>query len=367
MDKNIKIALVGPGLMPIPPVGWGAIEILIWKYYQELKKLGYDVTIFNSKDLKEVSMAINNGNFDFVHVHYDQYIHFFLRHLKKPFCITSHYGLILQKDKWSRGYFSIFADFLSAPGIIALSPVIKNLYLDNNYKGPVYVLKNGINVNDFKFTENGNGKVLCLGKIEPRKRQSELARIIDGKISVDFVGPNADTSFKEGETAKYLGTWKKEEVQDNLTSYSTLVLLSRGEAAPMVVVEALSAGVSVVVSESASANLENHPFITIIKDDESSEEVIVKALKDSVENNFKYRKNIREYAKNNFDNSIIMNDYVSLIEDFLKMKDSNQLFSNGKNGFIRSNFLNYFYSRIWLIMSEIKIIRLIYKNFKLKK
>ena len=26
----MKVAIVGPGIMPIPPTGWGAVEILIW-------------------------------------------------------------------------------------------------------------------------------------------------------------------------------------------------------------------------------------------------------------------------------------------------------------------------------------------------
>ena len=28
----MKIALIGPGIMPIPPDGWGAVESLIWDY-----------------------------------------------------------------------------------------------------------------------------------------------------------------------------------------------------------------------------------------------------------------------------------------------------------------------------------------------
>ena len=43
----MKLCLVGPGIMSIPPVGWGAVEILIWDYYNELKKQGYDITIIN--------------------------------------------------------------------------------------------------------------------------------------------------------------------------------------------------------------------------------------------------------------------------------------------------------------------------------
>ena len=47
----MKIALIGPGIMPIPPKAWGAVEILIWDYYNELTRMGNDVTIINTKKL----------------------------------------------------------------------------------------------------------------------------------------------------------------------------------------------------------------------------------------------------------------------------------------------------------------------------
>ena len=28
----MRLALIGPGIMPIPPDGWGAVESLIWDY-----------------------------------------------------------------------------------------------------------------------------------------------------------------------------------------------------------------------------------------------------------------------------------------------------------------------------------------------
>ena len=43
----MKICLVAPGIMIIPPDGWGAVEILIWDYFNELLKLGHDVNIIN--------------------------------------------------------------------------------------------------------------------------------------------------------------------------------------------------------------------------------------------------------------------------------------------------------------------------------
>ena len=29
----MNIALIGPGILPIPPNGWGAVESLIWDYF----------------------------------------------------------------------------------------------------------------------------------------------------------------------------------------------------------------------------------------------------------------------------------------------------------------------------------------------
>ena len=50
----MKIALIGPGIMPIPPTGWGGVEHLIWNYNNQLKKIGDEVVIINTKDLHEV-------------------------------------------------------------------------------------------------------------------------------------------------------------------------------------------------------------------------------------------------------------------------------------------------------------------------
>ena len=46
----MKIALVGPGIIEIPPKGWGAVESLIWDYATELGELGHEGTIINTPD-----------------------------------------------------------------------------------------------------------------------------------------------------------------------------------------------------------------------------------------------------------------------------------------------------------------------------
>ena len=69
----MKICLIGPGIMPIPPVGWGAVEILIWDYKETLEKLGHEVIIINTRDQRQIIELCNSHNPDFVHVQYDEF------------------------------------------------------------------------------------------------------------------------------------------------------------------------------------------------------------------------------------------------------------------------------------------------------
>ena len=89
----MKITLVGPGIMPIPPTGWGAVEILIWDTRNALKKLGHEVQIVNTRDPNQIINEINAFRPDFVHVHYDEFIGVY-PYIQYPKVITSHFGYL---------------------------------------------------------------------------------------------------------------------------------------------------------------------------------------------------------------------------------------------------------------------------------
>jgi len=301
--------------MEIPPNGWGAVEILIWRYKCSLEKLKHEVTIYNTQDLRYVIDDINSKDYDFVHLQYDEYAGVFCDNLKIPFCVTTHFGYILRPQYWGGYYDRIFNQTLRSPSILALSPEIKDLYLSKGYSGKIDYLRNGAEVDEFKFKDEGNGKALVLGKIEPRKRQADLANFCAGLCELDFAGPIIDGRFKENETCKYLGQWSKETLYENLTNYSTLVLFSDGEAAPLVVPEALSAGLSIVVSECASANLNSSlPFITVVPNDIIPSNLHL-VIKQSCEENKKYRKQIRHLAETWYNWDVIAAEYVEKIGD----------------------------------------------------
>ena len=153
---------------------------------------------------------------------------------------------------------------------------------------------------------------IVVGKIEPRKRQAYLQRL---NLNIDFIGNNVDPSFDISDTC-YFGEQSKQDIMDNLTAYANMVLLSAGEAHPFVCLEAMAAGLGLVLSEQSTANLDlSQPFITVIPDDKLNDKSF---LKQKIQENRKVslgmRNEIREYCLTNFDWSNIIKQYMEIID-----------------------------------------------------
>jgi autotransporter strand-loop-strand O-heptosyltransferase len=61
-NNKMRITQVTPGVIPIPPNGWGAVEKILWCYHNEFNSLGHECTI---KYLNEAS----TDNSDIIHIH----------------------------------------------------------------------------------------------------------------------------------------------------------------------------------------------------------------------------------------------------------------------------------------------------------
>ena len=165
---------------------------------------------------------------------------------------------------------------------------------------------------NFRFTENPefSDRSIYLAKVDHRKRQF-LFQSID---SLWYAGNIAENRFDQSKN--YLGEWQKETLYQNLTDYGNLVLLSDGEAHPLVCMEAFAAGLGVVVSEWATANLDlDRGFISVIPEDKIEdtsfvEEIIIKNRGYSVE----HRQEILDYAKEFEWCTIIKKHYLPNIE-----------------------------------------------------
>lgn len=312
----MRITLVGPGIMPIPPTGWGAVEILVWDTKNVLEKLGHTVQIVNTKDLNQIIQEINSFRPDFVHIHYDEFIGVY-PYIQYPKAITSHFGY-LERPEMFGGYANVANAFANIkPNVFCLSEGIRNVYkvLMNIPEYRLYITPNGVNTDAFDYTDTPNypDRSIYLAKIDYRKRQHLFQSI----NSLWFAGNIADSRFDT--TKNYLGEWNKDTLYKELTHYGNLVLLSDGEAHPLVCMEALSAGLGVVVTEWGRANLDDTmDFITIIpenkvNDIEFVEQEIVKNREYSLQN----RKKILEYSKSFDWIEILKKHYIPSIEKII--------------------------------------------------
>ena len=312
----MKISIVGPGIMPIPPTGWGAVEILIWDQKLALEELGHEVDIVNTKSPVEIVQKINAYRPDFVHIQYDDFIELY-PYIQYPCAITSHFGYLEQSNKWGYYYDRIVKPFQRiSPKIFCLSEGIKNVYEKELLieKSNLYVTPNGVNTSKFVTRDpKYPDRSLYLAKIDYRKRQSMFQSI----SSLYYAGNNADPNFNTD--INYLGEWSKEHLYNNLTDYGNLVLLSDGEAHPLVCMEALAAGLGVVVCEYGAANLDtNKDFITVIpeskiRDLKYLEEEIVKNRDYSVS----HKDDIIKYASNFDWVNVIKDRYIPCVEDLI--------------------------------------------------
>lgn len=306
----MKVAFVGPGLLPIPPQGWGAVETVIANLDRNCRAIGCETIIVNTTSKHVAISMIDSFSPDIVWLHYDVYAIWFTNISSNSgykIWNTGHFAYLSQYSNRVRLILPLFLLFqylhpiawrlLCAPlklaghksysmftylRILACSKYlaqvqsVHQVYLSSEIYGSMNsiiggtssVLPNCANEETICYTDRGgNGRALCLGKIEPRKRQRYLSTIND----IDFVGPIVDSKFPS-DHPNYLGIWSTPQVHKRLTDYSALVLLSDGEAHALVIIEALLAGLSVLLSVQASSHLQQDlPFVTIVENENISD------------------------------------------------------------------------------------------------
>lgn len=291
----MKICFIASGEISIPPTGWGALETVVWNQYSNLKKNGYDVFIINEKNPQDILNILQQNNPDIVHLHYGSHYEI-MPHIKCRKIITNHDGSFLFSKQ---SHESIIRKYLYDCEFFILTTWEKDLLLNIGISPQkVKILPNGVDFNAFNFKAEPEfpDASICLGKIDKRKNQAFIQSLDAG---VYFAGQNTVSEFNSLDE-KYLGSWTREEVYENLTNYTNLVLISELELQPLVCLEALSAGLGLVISEAAAQNLDaSLPFITIVP-----QELIYHAetVSAAISNNRDIcihigREKIREYAK----------------------------------------------------------------------
>jgi hypothetical protein len=307
--------------MSIPPQGWGACEILIWNYACELRKLWHRVEIINTPDRSEIISRIEQLQPDFVHIQFDNYgciIPYIISHCR-AIGITSHFAYLEQSDKWN-SYINIWNEIIqhtySNVYHFVLSEGIANVYrqfgIDSNR---IRITPNGADPSLFRYTDKPMYPEcsIVVAKVERRKGQY----LVQDNSSVWFAGNYGDDTFNYS-NPRWLGEWNKETLYQQLTEYGNLVLLSEGEADPLVVKEAFIAGLGVVISQWATANLDlSLPFITVIPNDKMCDKMYIdEAIEKNRIISVQMRSEIKEYGKQ-FHWDHLIKEYVKYVQTIL--------------------------------------------------
>lgn len=153
----MKIVQITPGLIQIPPNGWGAVEKIIWAYKLELEKLGHEVDI-------KYSGEVNQGDYDIVHVHVANLaIDLADRGIPYVFTMHDHHSEVFGK------FSQCFQDNLKAIELSVLS-LVPAEHLISYFGNPsnLRYLPHGVDVNFFEaknreVSQSGH-RLLCVGK-----------------------------------------------------------------------------------------------------------------------------------------------------------------------------------------------------------
>lgn len=318
----MNLALIGPGIIPIPPNGWGAVESLIWDYSLELTEMGHDGIITNTQNWDEIIEDLNTDTFDFCHLHYDVFYPLLDRILNetkiKKIGMSSHYPYIDQVSMYKRDSYDKIFDFIVKNNryyIFCISKKDYNTFKSHGANEDLLILsENGANHKQFTYNKIPSlpDRSLYLGQINQRKKQW----IYQSIECIDFVGKiMGATPFEQD--LNYLGEWSDEYKKQNLTNYGNLILLSDGEnGTPLVVKEALMNGLGVVISKYAAHDLpKDLPYVTIVSDENLED---IEYIKDKIEENrqisLSCRDEIREFAIQNFSWEKLVKLYTENIE-----------------------------------------------------
>lgn len=190
----MKIINITPGLLPIPPNGWGAVEKIIWDYHLQLQKLGVQSHI---KYLNEVEYDESS----IVHVHVANLANqLHEKGIPYIFSIHDHHAYLYGKDS------QVYKENLKAieNSVFSLSPCKFLIPYFGSKK--LRYFSHAVNTDTFKF--NGRQrhhapKLLCVANngyaydqsIDRKGFKTAIMAAMELGLPITVAGPNNNKNF----------------------------------------------------------------------------------------------------------------------------------------------------------------------------
>ncbi len=270
----MRIINVTPGLLPIPPNGWGAVEKIIWEYHQNFLKLGHESEILYLNQVKSDRYAV-------VHIHVANLaIESHKRGIPYYFTCHDHHAYLYGKDS------NCFKENYNAikNSIISFVPA---KYLVNYFDLPnLKYLSHGVNTDFFIPTSRvvDEYKLLCVANNgfihDPSEDRKGFGFAIEAakklNLPITIAGPENNKKFFE----RYNFNYDKLNIIYNLSETDLLRLyqshdiflhpsiLEAGHP-NLTLLEAISCGLPIVGTFEDGNNLEG-----LYKSNRDVEEII---------------------------------------------------------------------------------------------
>lgn len=283
----MKIVNVTPGLIPIPPPTWGAVEKIIWEIHNNLLKMGYDSEIKYLDDVK--------ASDDIVHIHVANLANMaHERGIPYYFTMHDHHAYLYGKESVN------YKENLQAMKN-AIKAFVPAKYLVDYFDGVPEYFSHGVNSDYFvpsKRETNDEIKLLCVANNGFIHNQSEDRKGFELAIEaakrlnlpITIAGPSNNKNFFKDHPQTYekltiLYDLSEEDLLKTYQSHSIFIHMSVLEAGHpnLTLLEALSCGLPIVGTLEENNSLEG--MVKVERDIDN----LIYGLEEVMSNYLKYR------------------------------------------------------------------------------
>jgi glycosyltransferase involved in cell wall biosynthesis len=274
----VRIVLVGGGVHPIPPTGYGGTERYIADLAGALRAAGHETVIINQvrkRRLRDeypfawaLPRLLRAERYDAIHAN-SPVVGNRLAFGGFPFAYTSHSRHWYYREQLTHrwGYWLERRAIARSSAPIALTePLARTMQAAvPRTRRPISVIPFGVEGDRFRpaWDRRTGAVALGVGTVAPFKRWELAAQALKG-TGVRFVlaGPTPDTSYAQrvraaGDRVELLGELPEDELERRFAESDFLIHPSRVELLAGVVLQAMSAGLPVVGGPALDGVVEN--------------------------------------------------------------------------------------------------------------
>jgi len=318
----MEILQIHPGMLPIPPVGWGATEKVIWNYKLQLDKKGHPTKI-------EYLDYIIPYKVNFTHFHMANLaLQGHSRGIPYVFSLHDHHTEILGKDSevYKKNLLaiknSIFSITHNEKYVELFDETDKLFYLPHGVDTELY------NFKDKNFEEHSllciaNNGILADQSFDRKGFRYAIEAAINLNLKITIVGPENNMNFFN-QNSDLLSYEKLEIIRHNPSEEEIIKLYqehtiflhpSMYEAGQpnLTIVESLSCGTPVV------GTFEGTSLPSGMIKIERNTESVINGINECI-NNYDYYINLTKNTKKDYDWSVIVDKLIKMYESIEKIK-----------------------------------------------